>query len=449
MGQTGLLNSFLAAIQASLSVLLVIFYGGLAAHLKLLDGPSSTAISKICVKMFLPALLLTKIGAELHAGSAELYVVVLVWALACHIVSFLIGAAAHYLLGMPDWITAAIMFNNTTSYPLLLVQSLDETGILSDLVVTGESTPDAIERAKSYFLVFATISSCLTFAIGPRLIDSEHAPEPSDDKSVSEAEDDTTNAEEVDSQAIENERTHLLANEDGHLSVSRRGSAFFPSKHRHIQTEPITHNRRPSVVAKRRWDTLSDRSKWWLLFLYDFLNAPLMGAVLGTIIGLVSPLKRAFFNNTFDGGILSAWLTPSLKSIGDLFVPLPVVVAGVSLYLSMQQSRKEAAKDGTPWPTTIFILVVRFVLWPLISIGIVYLLAKNTTILGQDPMLWFTMMLMPTGPSAIKLITMVQVGEGSDKEQQKIAQLLTISYVISPVLAFTVVGALRASHAAI
>lgn len=76
----GLASSFLAAIQASLSVLLVIFYGGLSAHLNLLSPATGKAISKICVKLFLPALLLTKIGSELHAGSAHRYALILLWA---------------------------------------------------------------------------------------------------------------------------------------------------------------------------------------------------------------------------------------------------------------------------------------------------------------------------------------------------------------------------------
>src|SRR5271170_5323964 len=190
MAPAGLVPSFVAAIQASLSVLLVIFYGIVAARFKLVDSTSAKSISKICVKMFLPALLLTKIGSELHSGSVHRYLIILIWAFICHFVSFLIGIAAHLLLGMPDWITVAIMFNNTTSYPLLLIQSLDETGILTHLIVTDETTHDAIERAKSYFLVFATVSSCLTFAVGPRLIDTEHAPDPVDDKDEREDEDD-------------------------------------------------------------------------------------------------------------------------------------------------------------------------------------------------------------------------------------------------------------------
>lgn len=60
------------------------------------------------------------------------------------------------------------MFNNTASYPLLLIGALRQTGILSSLIMTHESVEDAIGRANSYFLVFSTVSNCLTFAVGPR-----------------------------------------------------------------------------------------------------------------------------------------------------------------------------------------------------------------------------------------------------------------------------------------
>jgi len=429
MQEAGLINSFVAAIQASLSVLLVIFYGGLAAHLKLLDSSSSKSISKICVKMFLPALLLTKIGSELHSGSADRYLIILIWAFVCHFISFLIGVAAHYFLGMPDWITAAIMFNNTTSYPLLLIQSLDETGILQDLIVTNETTQAAIERAKSYFLVFATVSSCLTFAVGPRLIDSEHSPEDDEDKNESDDDEDGISRaiEAGEASPSQDEHTHLLVTDQHQYSHGRQTSAFFPS-HLHDNTpKPTDHDRRPSLIPKSKWKGMGARAKWWLLFLYDFLNPPLIGAVLGTIIGMVPALKRAFFNDTFDGGIFSAWLTPSLKNIGSIFVPLPVIVAGVSLYLSMQQAKRDGTHGRTPWLTTAFILVTRFAVWPVISIGSIYLLAKKTDVLGQDPMLWFTMMLMPTGPSAMKLIAMVEVSGASEEDEQKIAKLLTVS----------------------
>jgi hypothetical protein len=170
-----------------------------------------------------------------------------------------------------------------------------------------------------------------------------------------------------------------------------------------------------------------------LLFLYDFLNAPLIGAVLGAIIGLVPALHRAFFSNTENGGIFTAWLTASWQNVGTIFVPLPVLIAGVSLYISIQKAREDGNNEAaTPWLTTFFVLVIRFALWPVISIAIIYALAKNTDILSEDPMLWFTMMLMPTGPPAMKLITMVQVSDADEEDEHKIAKLLTVSTIIHP-----------------
>ncbi|KAK7185660.1 hypothetical protein DPSP01_007467 [Paraphaeosphaeria sporulosa] len=461
MASSGLLPSFVAAIQASLSVLLVISYGGIAAHLGLLDSKNGQAISKISVKMFLPALLLVQLGQEMHAGAAHRYLIVVIWAVLAHVVSFLIGIAAHVVLGMPDWITCAIMFNNTTSYPLLLIQSLDQTGILGTLVGKGDTTGAMIERAKSYFLVFSTISSCLTFAVGPRLIDTENAPDSDEeDRGSSSSCGILTDPEEgpadVENGEEPSERTGLLSVGAGRGRADRARHAsvasitFFPSKPKFT-----TVKRRPRYIPHLRWSELGPRTKWWLLFLYDFLNAPLIGAVLGAIIGLVHPLHKVFFSDMTDGGVFTAWLTESFKSLGQLFVPLPLVVAGISLYSAYQESRHASASSPVaqvPWLTTAFILMVRFVVWPVLSIGAIYGIAKNEGkggLLGDDPMLWFTMMLMPTGPPAMKLITMVQVSDAGVEDEQRMAKILTISYVVSPALAFTVVGALKASEAAI
>jgi predicted permease len=432
----GLLNPFLAAVQASLSVLLVISYGVLSARFQLLNSTSAKAISQTCVKLFLPALLFVQIGSELHTGSVSRYLVVLVWAFVAHLVSFLIGIFAHLVFGMPDWITAAIMFNNTTSYPLLLIQSLEETGILSQLVTGDDSMHSAIERAKSYFLVFATVSSCLTFAVGPRLIDSEHAPDVPDKADHEDmgihGEADSERSRRVETGDDPTDRTLLLRSNDPLPRSSLVSVSFFPSSRKPSSTpKPVHFERRPStlVISKRRWHTLNDRARWWVLFLYDFLNAPLIGAVLGAVVGLVPVLHRAFFSPTNSGGIFSAWLTASLSSIGSVFVPLPVVVAGVSLYLSAQRPKSENVQSTTPWLTTTFVLVVRFILWPVLSIGVIFLLASKTDLLGNDPMLWFALMLMPTGPPAMKLITMVEVSNADEEDEHKIAKLLTVSSI--------------------
>lgn len=459
MGLNGFLASFVAAVQASSSVLLVISYGAIGARSGLLNASNGKAISKIRVKVFLLALLLVQIGSELRPGSASRYLIILLWGIICHFVSFLIGMFAHLVFGLPDWKTAAIMFNNLTSYPLLLIQSLEQAGILSKPLVEHETTKELVARAKSYFLVFATVSSCLTFAVGPRLLDTEHAAD-SDDESMLDGEESNSpilpstqvneaHLEDGSDAARLSEQTRLLSPgpqfRERHNSVTN--ITFFPSKPKFT-----TVKRRPRYIPDLRWSDLSARTQWWLIFFYDFLNALLVGAVLGVVIGTTPVLHRAFFNSTYSGGVFTAWLTESWKNVGGLFVPLPLIVAGISLHTSYQDSKhgdSSTTRSNLHLATTAFILTVRFVIWPVFSIGVIYAIATDSNMLESDPMLWFAMMLMPTGPPAMKLITMVQVSNAGIEDERRIAKILTISYIFSPILAVVVVGALHASEAAI
>ena len=57
---------FLGALQASLAVLLTIFFGVIAAQFNLLTEASAKDISKACVRLFLPALLIVNVGGQLN-----------------------------------------------------------------------------------------------------------------------------------------------------------------------------------------------------------------------------------------------------------------------------------------------------------------------------------------------------------------------------------------------
>ena len=72
-----LLVPFSGAIQASFSVLLTILFGVIAAQCNLLSVNAAKEVSKLCVRMFLPALLIYKIGSNLHQETAVRYVPVL------------------------------------------------------------------------------------------------------------------------------------------------------------------------------------------------------------------------------------------------------------------------------------------------------------------------------------------------------------------------------------
>jgi hypothetical protein len=117
-------------------------------------------------------------------------------------------------------------------------------------------------------------------------------------------------------------------------------------------------------------------------------------------------LHRAFLNRSEEGGLLSAWLTSSLSSIDQLFVSLQVVVVGVSLGAALLKMKRGEASGATPWIPSLLLLAVRFILWPMISITLIWISATKTSLLGDDPILWFTMMLKPTGLTAMKLVVM-------------------------------------------
>lgn len=72
-----ILTPLLGALQASISVLLTISYGVIAAQFDLLNGDSAKQVSRLCVRMFLPALLITNVGSQLHYDTAVRYVPIL------------------------------------------------------------------------------------------------------------------------------------------------------------------------------------------------------------------------------------------------------------------------------------------------------------------------------------------------------------------------------------
>jgi len=335
----------------------------------------------------------------------------------------------------PDWVTPAIAFNNTTALPLLLVQSLQATGVLDTL----DSSSDVLDRAKSYFLVNAMIGNSLTFALGPKLLNgqNEDAPdEKEDNDEENEGDDGQQDAErgEGESRTLEEEteateQDSLLPN-----GAVRQG---------------VRAQRKASHHGGRLWSKFPPWLQSTLDFAYQFWNPPLVGALIGALLGLTPPLHKLFFSSQQEGGYLNAWLQASIKNIGSLFASLQVVVVGVKLSQSLLKMKKGEKSGSVPLVPMISVTIVRFILWPLISIPLIWVLAKKTNVLSDDPILWFTMMLMPAGPPALKLTALADVNGATEDEKMSIAKFLTVSYVISPLLCFSVVGALKAAEAAV
>lgn len=72
-----LLQTFLGALQACISVLLTLLYGVLTRQAGLIHEDTINQMSGICVKIFLPALTFAKLGSELHLAIVVNYLPVL------------------------------------------------------------------------------------------------------------------------------------------------------------------------------------------------------------------------------------------------------------------------------------------------------------------------------------------------------------------------------------
>ncbi|CAN9296482.1 unnamed protein product [Alternaria alternata] len=430
-----LIVPFTGAIQAAFSVLLTIAFGVVAAQCNLLSPKAAKEVSKLCVRMFLPALLIYKIGSNLHQDTGVRYVPVLIWSISYTLLSVFVGRLLTRIFKLPAWVAPAIAFNNTTSLPLLLIQSLKQTQILDAILIGGESGSQAMDRAESYFLVNAMVSNSLTFAIGPGLL----RPGDEDASDEQEGEDDEDNGQ---------------ANEDGESSDMERGPEGIIDEETSLLpqriTKPANRIEKKGYLKTQKWyNNLSPWLQETLNITWQFANAPLLGAIVGAVIGLTPALHRLFFSPSNEGGYLNAWLTTAIKNIGELFATTQIIVVGVKLSKSMLRMKRGEDSGEVRKGSLAIVTLIRFIIWPLISIPLIWVVASKTKLLDADPMLWFSMMLMPTGPPAMILVALTDVTDAAESMKMTVAKFLTISYAITPMICFAVVGALKATEAAI
>ena len=146
-----------------------------------------------------------------------------------------------------------------------------------------------------------------------------------------------------------------------------------------------------------------------------------------------SPLPRPITNPSpphppDSGGFLNAWLSKSLNNIGSLFAALQVIVVGVKLGSALRKMKRGESAGNVPWQPVLFITLIRYVFWGAVSIPLFWALAAKTNVLGEDPILWFVLMLSATGPPAMKLTALADVNGSGEEEKMAIAKFLTVSF---------------------
>jgi predicted permease len=275
-----------------------------------------------------------------------------VWSILYTLLSVLVGRILTRIFKLPAWVAPAIAFNNTTSLPLLLIQSLKQTQILDAILIGGESGSKAMDRAESYFLVNAMVSNSLTFALGPRLL------RPGDEDASDEHEGEDRDTE--DGQANEDDEASDM--ERGPDGIVDEETSLLPQR----ITRPVNRVEKRGYLRTQKW--YNDLSPWLqetLEVTWQFANAPLIGAIIGAVIGLTPALHRLFFSPSNEGGYLNAWLTTSIKNIGELFASMQIIVVGVKLSKSMLHMKRGEDSGEVHKGSLAIVTLIRFIIWPL------------------------------------------------------------------------------------
>ena len=82
---------------------LTLLYGYLAAVFGLADAKSARSITDLCTKLFLPCLLLVKVGPELSLGNLQHLWALVLWCIVSISIAGALGWLGHRIFSTPYW----------------------------------------------------------------------------------------------------------------------------------------------------------------------------------------------------------------------------------------------------------------------------------------------------------------------------------------------------------
>ncbi|KAJ9099766.1 hypothetical protein QFC21_003764 [Naganishia friedmannii] len=413
------LQSTASATKASVSVILVLLYGFLSRRYDFLTQETEDQISSLSVSLFLPSLLFSEIGPLATPKNLASYWIIIVLSLGFQLISFAFGVIGWKLLRMPQWIVPCVVFNNATSLPLLLLESLGTTGTLKQLMRDGESMDDVLNRGRVYLLINALVCNLTRFAFGPYLLQQDTTLK----LTYSEFSYPIRRLKEVKDQlpSIDEIPNMLRSTEEGEYP----NVAPYPSTS--DETQPLLSRQRATRVSKN----IGQKLKATCLKIGEYTNPPMLGGGVAIILGMIPFMRHALFDDT---GVLSG-VADSIKNLGKLYTILTMFVLGAHLY---------SKQGGRPpfWPM-FYLFIIRFVVMTVLSCSAVYGIRRVLgSVVKEDPMLDFILILIPIGPPALTLAAIVEMSDASEATHVAVAQTILISYALTPFISLSVSAAL-------
>ncbi|CAG8522644.1 16943_t:CDS:2 [Gigaspora rosea] len=269
------------------------------------------------------------------------------------------------------FVMTGIIFNNVTSLSLGLLKGIENTSAISILSWNENEKPkDIVRRGTSYILLATLWTNLLRWSLGAYLL--KKVPE-KDDPVIPQSSPSTSNQIQINNDQVQvNERTPLLK-----------------------RLHPIT------------------RIKAFLSF--KFMNPPLYAAFIALFFVAIPQLDSLFVGK--DAPLMSIW--QAIDYIGSTAIPLTLLTLGAELH-NLPRSHNEHMVS-----MIVYVLTCRFLIMPIFA---VLLVLFTTSYYLNDPMLWFVLILVASGPTAVSCINLSQL---TNTYQEEFSALLFYSYLLA------------------
>ncbi|RGB25589.1 auxin efflux carrier [Rhizophagus diaphanus] len=404
MADMNIYSLFLSSIQSTSQVVLLCLTGYVAASLGVINISIQKSLSQLIIKIFMPCLLLSNIAADI-----DLDTLIRLWPMPTLYIVFFILSGALGLIGgkllklsvsSTKFIMTGIMFNNVTSLTLGLLEGVESTSAINILLRDENDSPkEAVKRGMSYILLATLFGNLSRWSVGTYLLKKEN------------------NQDEI--VITEHQQLPVFNNNDNeqqrqtHSLVSERTPLIFKS----IEKKSVNIGVRIMNFLRRILKPIG-----------EIMNPPLYAALFALVIGTIPFLKGIFFG--VDAPLY--FLTRTAEQLGTISVPLTLLTLGAQVKTLPSENGKELV------PQILYVTLSRFVIMPIIG-TIIVVYTKDYFLV--DPMFWFILMSMSSGPPAVNCMNLAQI---TGNFQGEMATLLFYTYAaVGPLMAILVMAMLR------
>ncbi|CAG8664269.1 19753_t:CDS:2, partial [Dentiscutata erythropus] len=352
-------------------------------------------LSSLIIKIFLPCFLFANISYSITIKS-----LINLWPIPAFFFIFALLSAIFGLIGgkllklnWPDikFVVTGIILNNVTTLTLGLLNSIEKTKAIWILKWNENENPqDIVKRGTSYVLIVSLLANLLGWSLGAYLL--MKVPE-KDDPSI--------------------------------LQCFPQNS-YSPSNQIQVSNDQITERTlllRPNsrVIFQANNDQINERislliqNAGVIFFNFKFMNPPLYAALFALIVIAIPNSNYLFAED--DSPLMSVF--QAIDYIGSIAIPLTLLTLGAQLY-NLPRSRNENIGS-----IIAYILTCRLLLMPIIGILLVMF---TTSYYIDDPMLWFVLILISSGPPAINCANIAQL---TNNYQDEFSVLLFYAYIFT------------------